>query len=361
MLTAAPPPAVPVQIAVSSSSYLLAPALSGLAIAWLEFPAAKARTPDAAYRRSGDRLLVSDGRGKTRRVVYEGGCADGLACDTVAAPAVARDKAIFAVRAEAGGGYLAAAVPARMPSRLLVRGEGGIPVPHVYAAGRTSAVWAQDGSVLERSTDDPAAPEVKLAPAAATGGRVFQVARSSDAVAWVGRGPGGTSLLSLRADGATATPLLGETRPGWTLGSLALLPGGRVAVVRLRNANGQRRAVLTLVEADGSSRVLTASSPLRGGGSYAPRVTAAGNVVAFRRRVHTRRGFEDRLMAIDTVSRRALVVARARLSEARLGDPALGGERIAWSRTALRSRSFVRSAVYVASLQRAFGAALAQP
>ena len=158
----------------------------------------------------------------------------------------------------------------------------------------------------ERSTDDPAAPEVKLAPASATGGRVFQLARSSDAVAWVGRGPGGTSLLSLRADGATATPLLQEARPGWTLGSLALLPGGRVAVVRLRNANGQRRAVLSLVEPDGSSRVLTSSSPLRGGGSYAPRVTAAGNVVAFRRRVRTRRGFEDRLMAIDTVSRRAL-------------------------------------------------------
>ncbi|MDP9259513.1 MAG: hypothetical protein M3Q31_23590, partial [Actinomycetota bacterium] len=61
MLVALPQPAV---LATSVASYLVSPAAGRRVTAWLEFPAARATTPDAAARRRANRLVIADRAGR---------------------------------------------------------------------------------------------------------------------------------------------------------------------------------------------------------------------------------------------------------------------------------------------------------
>ena len=178
MLAAVPAAPPPVVVAQSATSYLLAPALSGRALSWLEYPAGRARSVDAAWRRAGDRLLVADGRGRRAKVMYDGGCRGDAGCASAGAPSVSGDSAVFSVAAAAdGSGYLAAARPGSTLTRLLVRGEDGQRGPGTYSAGAGAAVWALDGNVLLRSLTDDGVLATRISAAEATGGRVFAVAR----------------------------------------------------------------------------------------------------------------------------------------------------------------------------------------
>jgi hypothetical protein len=94
LIVALPQPAV---LATSAASYLVAPAAGRRVTAWLEFPAARAATPDAAARRRANRLVIADRTGRRAHVVYDGGCGAAQACDTVAAPQAGSDTVLYAV------------------------------------------------------------------------------------------------------------------------------------------------------------------------------------------------------------------------------------------------------------------------
>src|SRR5882672_9263819 len=94
MLAALPQPVV---LATSVASYLVAPAAGRRVTAWLEYPAARATSPDAAARRRGDRLVIASRAGRRAHVVYDGGCAVDQPCDSVAAPLAGADTVLYAV------------------------------------------------------------------------------------------------------------------------------------------------------------------------------------------------------------------------------------------------------------------------
>ena len=71
MLDALPQPAV---LATSAASYLVAPAAGRRVTAWMEFPAARATSPDAVARRRANRLVIANRDGRRVQVVYDGGC-----------------------------------------------------------------------------------------------------------------------------------------------------------------------------------------------------------------------------------------------------------------------------------------------
>jgi hypothetical protein len=342
-----------VVVARSETSYLLAPALSGRAVSWLEYPAGRARSVDAAWRRAGDRLLVADGRGRHARVMYDGGCRGDAGCASAGAPSVSGDRAVFSVAAAAdGSGYLAAARPGSNLTWLLVRGEDGQRGPGVYAAGAGAAVWALDANVLSRPLTDDSVLAMRISAAEATGGRVFAVARAARLTAWVARSGAGQQVV-VAPDDEPSVPLLAETRPGWRIGSLAVLGDGSIAIVQLFQRGARRRAVLTLLRAGGGITTLASSDALKGGPTYAPRVSGEGSLVTFRRRARRAGAMEDALLVIDVASGRRGVIARAPLKQARLADAALGGGRIAWAETKLRRRSFAGSRILMAPARRA--------
>ena len=355
MLAAVPAAPPPVVVAQSATSYLLAPALSGRALSWLEYPAGRARSVDAAWRRAGDRLLVADGRGRRAKVMYDGGCRGDAGCASAGAPSVSGDSAVFSVAAAAdGSGYLAAARPGSTLTRLLVRGEDGQRGPGTYSAGAGAAVWALDGNVLLRPLTDDGVLATRISAAEATGGRVFAVARGGTLTAWVCRS-GKAQQVVAAPDGKASVPLLTETRPGWRIGSLAVLGDGSIAIVQLFQRGARRRAVLTLLRAGGGIATLASSDRLKGGPTYAPRVSADGSLVTFRRRVRRAGSLEDIVLVIDTAGGQRGVVARARLAEARLGDAALGGGRVAWVETSVRRRGFAGSRILIAPARRTLG------
>ncbi len=139
MLDALPQPAV---LATSAASYLAAPAAGRRVTAWLEFPAARATSPDAVARRRADRLVITNRDGRRVQVVYDGGCSPAQPCDTVAAPHAGADTILYAV-ADGQHANIASASLLRRPSRLvaqMAQPAGGVPPPYTLAVRAPAAV-----------------------------------------------------------------------------------------------------------------------------------------------------------------------------------------------------------------------------
>src|SRR4051795_1056617 len=117
MLDAIPQPAV---LATSAASYLVAPAAGRRVTAWMEFPAARATSPDAVARRRADRLVITNRYGRRIQVVYDGGCSPAQPCDTVAAPFAGADTVLYAI-ADGQHANIASASLLRRPSRLVAQ------------------------------------------------------------------------------------------------------------------------------------------------------------------------------------------------------------------------------------------------
>lgn len=341
MLDALPQPAV---LATSAASYLAAPAAGRRVTAWLEFPAARATSPDAVARRRADRLVITNRDGRRVQVVYDGGCSPAQPCDTVAAPHAGADTILYAV-ADGQHANIASASLLRRPSRLvaqMAQPAGGVPPPYTLAG--PEAVWYTASALRERPPDisEPARTLID----APTGGPVRAVARREPVTAWLGRTATGRDAVFEQLDGGRVALLYSEVRPGVRLTSLALLDGGRVAVVAVRTAAGARTAsVLLVTPRQPEPSVLVASVPSPRALAYNPTISSFGHGVAFRRRIGSERGLADQIVVIDVLRSTSRVVASARLRAARLSDPSLGFGRVVWSEAQIAGTRLVRSRV----------------
>jgi hypothetical protein len=341
LLVAPPQPAV---LATSAASYLVAPAAGRRVTAWLEFPAARALTPDAAARRRANRLVIADRAGRRAHVVYDGGCGAAQACDTAAAPQAGADTVLYAV-ADGRHADLAAATMKLQPSRLVAQmtpPAGGLPPP--FALAGPAAVWYTGGVVRERPHDiKQAATTLVGAPA---GGTVRAVVRHEPVTAWIARSSAGQDTVYEQLDGGRPALLYRETRLNTQLTALAPLDGGRVAVVALHSANGARNAsVLLVTPGVPKPAVLAASARSPARQTYSPALSSFGQSVAFRRRVGSERGLADQIIVIDVLRGTTRIVATAPLRAARLSDPSLGYGRVVWSAAVIAGGRLVRSSV----------------
>jgi hypothetical protein len=341
MLDAPPQPAV---VATSVASYLLAPAAGRRVTAWVEYPAARAVSPDAAYRRRGDRLVIANRGGRGVQVVYDGSCGGTVQpCDTVAAPLAGADTVLYAV-ADGRHANLASASLQRRPSRLvsqMLQPAGG---PPPYTLAGPEAVWYTAGAVRARPPDI-SAPAHTLVTAPA-GGTLRAVARREPVTAWLARTTSGQDALYEQLDGGRVTTLYRELRPGVRLTALTLLDGGRVAVVAVRSDNGKRTAsVLLVTPRQPEPALLIASAPSPSALAYNPVLSSSGQSVAFRRRVGSERGLTDQIVVLDVLRGTSRIVASARLRTTRLSDPSLGFGRVVWSAAEIAGGRLVRSRV----------------
>jgi hypothetical protein len=341
LLVALPQPAV---LATSVASYLVAPAAGRRVTAWLEYPASRAATPDAAARRRANRLFIADRAGRRAHVVYDGGCGAAQACDTVAAPQAGADTVLYAV-ADGRHADLAAATMKLQPSRLVAQmtpPAGGAPPP--FALAGPAVVWYTGGVVRQRPPDLKAAASTLVgAPA---GGKVRFVARHEPVTAWIARSSTGQDTVYEELDGGRPSLLYRETRLNTQLTALAPLDGGRVAVVALHAANGKRDAsVLLLTPGVVRPAVLVASVASPAGQTYSPALSSFGQSLAFRRRVGSQRGLADQILVIDVLRSRTRVIATAPLRTTRLSDPSLGFGRVVWSAAEIAGARLVRSRV----------------
>jgi hypothetical protein len=340
MLYALPQPVV---LATSVASYLVAPAAGRRVTAWLEYPAARATSPDAAARRRADRLVIANRAGRGVQVVYDGGCAAAQACDTVAAPLAGADTVLYAV-ADGRHADIASVSLQRRPSRLVAQMAQTAGGPPPYTLSGPEAVWSTGGALRERPPDI-SAPARTLVRAPA-GGTVRAVARREPVTAWLARTTAGQDALYEQLEGGRAATLYRELRPGVRLTALALLDGGRVAVVAVRTANGARTAsVLLVTPRQPEPAVLVASVPSPAAFAYSPTLSAFGQSLAFRRRVGTERGLADQIVVLDVLRGTSRVVASARLRTTRLSDPSLGFGRVVWSAAQIAGGRLVRSRV----------------
>jgi hypothetical protein len=333
----------PVVLATSVASYLVAPAAGQRVTAWLEYPVARASSPDAAARRRANRLVIATRGGRKAQVVYDGGCSAAQVCDSVAAPLAGADLILYGVT-DGRHADIASASLARRPSRLVAQlpQTSGSPPPYTLAG--PAAIWS-GARALRMRPPDLTARAVTLV-SAPPGGTVRAIARREPVTAWIARSTRGQDALYEQLDGGRATRLYRETRAGVRLTSLAALDGGRIAVVALRTAAHARTATVLLVTPRlAEPAVLVASAPSPAELVYRPTVSAFGQVVAFRRRVGSERGLADQIVVINTLSGKLRIVARARVRRARLSDPSLGFGRVVWSAADISGTRLVRSRV----------------
>jgi hypothetical protein len=164
--------------------------------------------------------------------------------------------------------------------------------------------------------------------------------------AWIARSAAGQDAVLEQLDGGRAAVLYRELRPGVALTSLAVLDGGRVAVVAIRTAGSTRTAsVLLVTPRVAAPALLVASAPSPAALVYRPSVSSFGQSVAFRRRVGSQRGLTDQIVVIDTLRNRLRVVASARVRSQRLSDPSLGFGRVVWSSAQVAGARLIRSRV----------------
>ena len=136
------------------------------------------------------------------------------------------------------------------------------------------------------------------------------VVRREPVTAWLARSGAGQDAVFEQLDGGRPTTLYREIRPGVKLTALALLDGGRVAVVAVRTANGARTASVLLVTPRlPEPEVLVASAPSPSALAYSPALSAFGQSLAFRRRVGTERGLADQIVVLDVLRGTRRVVA----------------------------------------------------
>jgi hypothetical protein len=328
-------------LATSVSSYLVAPAAGRRVTGWLEYPAARAASPDAATRRRADRLVIANRAGRRVQVVYDGGCSSAQACDSVAAPLAGADSVLYAV-ADGRHADLASASLLRRPSRLVAQMLQPKTGPPPYTLAPAAAVWYTAGVLRIRPPAGPAPARTLVADLPA--GTVRGVARRAPVTAWLARASSGQDAVYEQIDGGRARLLYRETRPATRLTALALLDGGRVAAVALRSAQGTRSAsVLLVTPGVPQPQVLAVSAPSPRGLPYAPALSAYGQRIAFRRRVGTARGLSDQIVVIDVLRGTTRIVASAPLRATRLSDPSLGFGRVVWSAAQIAGGRLVRS------------------
>lgn len=333
----------PVVLATSVASYLVAPAAGKRITAWLEFPVARASSPDAAVRRRANRLVIANRAGRSLQVVYDGGCSASQPCDSVSAPQAGADTVLYAVT-DGRHADIASTSLRRRPSRLVAQLAQTSATPPPYALAGPEAVWASAGALRMRPPD-LTAPAATLV-AAPAGGTIRAVVRREPVTAWIARSAAGQDTVFEQLDGGRASTLYRELRPGVALTSLAALDGGRVAVVAVRSASGARIAsVLLVTPRVAAPALLVASAPSRAALVYNPSVSSFGQSVAFRRRVGSARGLTDQIVVIDTLRNRLRIVASARVRSQRLSDPSLGFGRVVWSSALVAGARLIRSRV----------------
>ena len=184
---------------------------------------------------------------------------------------------------------------------------------------------------------------------APSGGTVHGVVRREPVTAWLARSAAGQDAVYEQLDGGRPSTLYRETRPGVRLTSLALLDGGRVAVVAIAHRRTASRTASVLLvtprpERAAGARGLgaVAASPC----AYSPVLSAFGQRVAFRRRVGTERGLADQIVVLDVLRGTSRVVASARLrTRAALGSRRSGFGRVVWSAAQVAGTQLVRSRV----------------
>ena len=249
----------PVVLATSVASYLVAPAAGKRITAWLEFPAARASSADAAARRRANRLVIANRAGRATQVVYDGGCSASQPCDSVSAPQAGADTVLYAVT-DGRHADIASTTLRRRPSRLVAQLAQTSATPPPYALAGPEVVWASAGELRVRPPD-LTAPAATLV-AAPAGGTIRAVVRREPVTAWIARSAAGQDAVLEQLDGGRATVLYRELRPGVVLTSLAALDGGRVAVVALRTAGRTRSAsVLLVTPRVAAPALLVASAP----------------------------------------------------------------------------------------------------
>jgi hypothetical protein len=333
----------PVVLATSVASYLVAPAAGRRVTAWLEYPVARANTPDAAARRRANRLVIADRGGRGVQVVYDGGCSASQVCDSVAAPLAGADAILYGVT-DGRHADIASASLKRRPSRLVAQLAQTAGSPPPYTLAGPEAIWSAPGALRMRPPDLTAPAATLVTPPA--GGTVHAIARREPVTSWIARSTGGQDTLYEQLDGGRATVLYRETRAGVRLTALAPLDGGRVAVVAMRSSAGTRTATLLLVTPrTAAPSVLVASAPSPAALAYSPSVSSFAQGVAFRRRVGSDRGLADQIVVIDVLTGKRRIVASARLRNARLSDPSLGFGRVVWSAADIAGTRLVRSRV----------------
>ena len=333
----------PVVLATSVASYLVAPASGKRVTAWLEFPVARANSPDAAARRRANRLVIATRGGRRAQIVYDGGCSASQVCDSVAAPLAGADVVLYGVT-DGRHEDIASASLERRPSRLvaqLAQTSGG---PPAYALAGREAIWSARSALRARPPDLTAAAATLVS--APPGGTVRAIARREPVTIWIARSASGQDALYEQLDGGRTALLYRETRAGVRLTSLAALDGGRVAVVAMRRTAGARSASLLLVTPRlPEPSVLVASAPSPAALVYNPSVSSFGQAVAFRRRVGSDRGLADQIVVVNALTGKLRIVASARLRRTRLSDPSLGFGRVVWSAAEIAGTRLVRSRV----------------
>ena len=207
--------------------------------------------------------MIADRAGRRSQVVYDGGCS---------APAALRHRrgAARPAPTPCSTPWPTAVTPTSPSATLQIRPAGssrrcrsrrGVPPP--YALAGPEAVWYAAGRVRARPPDIKAPARTLVA--APTGGTVRAVVRREPVTAWLARNAAGQDGVYEQIDGGRPATLYRETRPGVHLTSLALLDGGRVAVVALRSASdvahGERAARDARVSPSRSCSSTSAPSP----------------------------------------------------------------------------------------------------
>ena len=237
MLDALPQPVV---LATSAASYLVAPAAGRRVTAWLEYPAARATSPDAAARRRANRLVIAnrDGRaraGRLRRRLLRPRSRATRSPRRSPAPTPCSTPSPTAGTPTSRRPRCSGA-PSRLVAQM-AQPAGGARRRTRWPAPRPSGT---PRGALRARPPDISAPARTLVDAP-TGGTVRAVARREPVTAWLGahgdRAGRGLRAARRRAASRRSTR---ETRPGVRLTALALLDGGRVAVVAMRTR--RRRA-----------------------------------------------------------------------------------------------------------------------
>ena len=350
----------PVVVAERPDAWLVAPAVTTKATAWLSIPAA-AGFADVVTRRTGDALVVR-AAGKAR-VVFSGGCEAGDECDTVraAAPIGPSDFA-YAVTAGAAATYVAA-VDARGRTTVLRANEQPADAARMMIATSGGIiVWVEAGAIVSRDPNTGAVRRV-VAPNR-VGGDVTSLAAAGEHVIWSAR-DGDTTRVRMRIGTAPIAELLAVSGAR-AVGGVALAGDGTAAVARRVLVRGRARVEIVVVRPAGTAALARSARYSGGARAELPRLAAAG-------RSSPTGCAPGRAAAPSPCGSRDLggggakrVVPCAR--RARLSDPGVAAGRVVWTRSDLartagrwRARAWCRSASAPADMPGTRTAFLTRP
>lgn len=349
----------PVVLESRTDAWLIAPAASAKATAWLRLPE-DAGSLRLVTARVGDQLAVR--LGKATRTVVDGGCPTSGECQGVRALAAGATDAFAAATApDDETRLLMSAAPGR---RLRVLAAGAPPddptardESRLASAGGGQAIWLADGSIMTRPLDG-SAPARRLLRPENTRGTVIALAVSDTAFAWTARAEDGAYSVVSRplVDGKGAV-LLAESRKGVALGALALLGDGSVAVARRYAGRRIVDEVVRLVPGQGGAAATATSliasvSVTRTRPVDLVRPEASGSIVVVRVRDGLNGlGLKDAIWAIDVATGDRLRLARESRGVMRLSDPSISGRRVVWARTRIDGTELVRSRIQAVRLR----------